>query len=156
MTELRASETLGQTGVTLSWVDQARVADVDGATDGFQILLGLTMLFGGAVIGGALILFAGVVHPVAMYLGLAVLITTTVVLGGVAVREQRRLRDARRRRDETRMAVPLSFSVVAAAGAPTFTAGLQEGPPNSITGPDPGQSTTSAVITASSPPPSSS
>ncbi len=119
-----ASQTLGGTTVVFGWVEESRVQEVLHASDGFQVLLAISLAGIGASVAAAVALAAGALHPIAMYLILSGLIAGTTIPAIMAVREYRRYRKVRAQLSQATAHVPVPVFLVT-PGTPTFTVGGQ-------------------------------
>jgi hypothetical protein len=115
---------LGSTTVVFGWVEESLVKEALHASDGFQMLLAITLAGLGASAAVAVALAAGALHPIAMYLILCAVLAGTVIPAVMAVREYRRYRQVRARLLAGTAHVPVPVMLVT-PGAPTFTVGGQ-------------------------------
>lgn len=127
MTEQSTTQALGSTTVVFGWVEEAWVQQVLHASDGFQLLLAITLAgFGGAVADGVA-LVAGALHPIGLYLILCGLLVGTGLAGVMMVREYNRYRKVRRQLLAATARMPVSVWLVTPGPAsPSFTVGGQE------------------------------
>jgi hypothetical protein len=124
MTGDPTTRTLGSTTVVFGWVEESRVQEVLHASDGFQVLLAISLAGLGASVAAAVALAAGALHPIAMYLILCGLVAGTAIPAIMTVREYRRYRQVRARLSAATAQVPVPVLLVT-PGAPTFTVGGQ-------------------------------
>ena len=94
------------------------------ASDGFQVLLAISLAGLGASIAAAVALAAGALHPIAMYLILCGLLAGTLIPAIMTIREYGRYRAVRARLLAGTVQVPVPVLVVT-PGAPSFTVGGQ-------------------------------
>jgi hypothetical protein len=138
MTEQPTTRTLGNTTVVLRWVERDRAEQVIHASDGFQILLAITLAAAGAEAAAVVALATGLLHPIPMYLIVCGLGVATVVLGIVTFRDYTRLRKIRAQLDAATVQVPIPLTLATPAAAPTFTSyGLGQASPAQIQGIEP-------------------
>lgn len=124
MTQESATRTLGSTTIVFGWVEKSRVEEVLHASDGFQVLLAITLAGLGASAAAGLALAAGALHPIAMYLILCALLAGTAIPAIMTVREYRRYSKVRERLVAGTVQVPVPMMLVT-PGPPTFTVGGQ-------------------------------
>jgi hypothetical protein len=139
---------LGGTTVVFGWVEEARVQEVLHASDGFQMLLAVTLAGAGAAAASGVTLAAGVTHPGTLYLILAVAVTITVVIGAFCAREYLRYRSVRRTLGAVTARVPVPVLLVT-PGTPSFTVGGQQ--PFAVGGQLPFSAPSTAATSASGP-----
>jgi hypothetical protein len=119
------TQTLGSTTVVFGWVEESRVHEVLHASDGFQVLLAISLAGIGASVAAAVALAAGALHPIAMYLILCGLAAGTTVPAVMTVREYRRYSRVRAQLATATARVPVPVLLVT-PGPPTFTVGGQD------------------------------
>lgn len=127
MNEQSTTQTLGGTTVVFGWIEEARVEQVLHASDGFQLLLGISLAGLGGVIACAVGLGAGALHPIGLYIVLAGLLVATVITGALAGREFKRYHSARKELRSVTARVPVPV-VLVTPGSPSFTVGGQQLP----------------------------
>jgi hypothetical protein len=121
MSDQSSTQALGHTTVVLRWVERPRVEEFLHASDGFQVLLAFTLAAAGASLSCSIVIAAGVLHPIGMYLFLCGLIVGTLVLGALVMREFRRVQRVRKGLDSATVEVPVPLSLVTPGAAPTFS-----------------------------------
>lgn len=124
MTGESSTRTLGSTTVVFGWVEESLVQEVLHASDGFQVLLAITLAGLGASVAVVVALAAGALHPIAMYLILSAVLTGTAISAIMTVREYLRYRQVRSRLLAGTAHVPVPVLLMT-PGAPTFTVGGQ-------------------------------
>ncbi len=124
MTGEPTTRALGSTTVVFGWVEESRVQEVLHASDGFQVLLAITLAGLGASVAAAVALAAGALHPIAMYLILCGLLAGTAIPAVMTIREYRRYRRVRTGLLAGTAQVPVPVLLVT-PGAPSFTVGGQ-------------------------------
>jgi len=124
MSDQPATGTLGSTTVVFGWVEENQVQQMLHASDGFQLMLGISLAGFGGLAAGLVALAAGALHPIALYLILCVLGTATLLVGGFAKREYARYRAVRSQLTAATARVPVPVLLVT-PGQPSFTVGGQ-------------------------------
>lgn len=124
MTSESSTRALGSTTVVFGWVEESLVQEILHASDGFQVLLAVTLAGIGASVAVVVALAAGALHPIAMYLILSAVLTGTALAAAVTIREYRRYRRVRSRLLDRTAHVPVPV-LLTTPGAPTFTVGGQ-------------------------------
>jgi hypothetical protein len=122
MTEPSTTQALGSTTVVFGWVEEARVQEVLHASDGFQVLLAITLAGLGGSASAEIALGAGALHPIAIYLIPCALLASSAVAGTMMVREFRRYRRVRSQLMAATAKVPVPVLLVT-PGSPSFTVG---------------------------------
>jgi hypothetical protein len=122
VTQGSSTRTLGSTTIVFGWVEKSHVDEMLHASDGFQLLLAITLAGLGASAAAGVALVAGALHPIAMYLVLCALLAGTAIPAIMTIREYRRYRAVRERLTAGTVQVPVPMMLVT-PGVPTFSVG---------------------------------
>jgi hypothetical protein len=129
VTQDTGTRTVGSATKVFGWVEKSQVEEFLHASDGFQLLLAITLAGIGATAAAVVALAAGALHPIAMYLLLCALLAGTAVPAIMTIREYRRYKQVRARltTETVQMPVPMMLTISGPpnSGPPTFYLGGQ-------------------------------